>query len=909
MKLLRQLRAFCRKDKLDAEMSEELRAHLELLAEENEKRGMTTADARYAAYRQFGGVEQIKERARDERGFRWLEQLGQDLRYGARMLRKNPGFTAVAVLSLGLGIGVSVVTFSLVNAAAFRPLPGVKDPARLVYRNASRGGGISYPEYEYFREHTQVFSGLAASLQLRSAIALVDPAGSRSDPGAPAEYLRNVWLVSGNYFPVLGAELELGRAFLPEEDGAAAAHPVLILSHEFWAGRFNSDPQIVGKTLLLNQVAFTVIGVARRDFALEPGRFESPWAWAPIAMQSGLERGHDRLHSHDEIEFMFFGRLRPEATFAQAVAELGVLDAQYAARFLPPDPQRIARAARVDDSFVFLPWRMPEVKATMIGFLLVASVVLLVACANLASLLLARATTRQREISVRLALGASRGRVVRQLLTESTMIACLGGGAGLLLAAQVSERVWPPLLRLSLTPELRHLFSVDARIVAYAAAVSLITGVLFGLMPALEAARASTHASLKQEHAVLGQRVSRARLRNFLVIAQVAVCVSLLIAATLVVRSTAWRGAPDLAFAMDGVYFATSSAPAGSNAARHPREFERALGDRLRQLPEARAVAVAEIWDTREVDVAPVSDAAGSPRDVHRRVRQGLVEPDYFSALELRLVRGRNFTADEVASDADVVIISETLAQQLWPGGDPLGRHVELVDPEVAHLNAGGGARAREVIGIVQDGVGAVRSRWGNGAFPGDLYSPLPPNHARFAEIWVRAAGNLEHFLRTAQEQARLVNPDVQVGFTGQLSYFLAAWRQRMLTLSGSVAVLGALALLLAALGVYGVMAYAVAQRTHEIGVRMALGAERATIQRMVLREGVGLVAWGVALGALGCAGVSWLARSLLYGLSPFDPLTFGGISLVLGAVALAACWFPARAATKVDPMVALRCD
>jgi predicted permease len=909
MKLLRKLRALFRRNKLDAEMAEEMRAHLELQAEQNIARGMNPDEARYAARRQFGGVEQIKERARDQRGWLWLEHVNQDLRYGFRQLRRSPGFAAIAVLSLALGIGVSVTAFSLVNAAALRPLPGVKDPERLVYRNPLRGGGISYPEYEYCRDHTQVFSGLAASTSCHATPFLIDPNGPSAD-GEAEGYLRSLWLVSGNYFSVLGVEMAIGRGFLPDEDRASAAQPVLVLSYGYWSGRFHSDPKIVGKTLLVNRIAFTVVGVARRAFTSEPGVTNPPWAWAPLATLPVLEPGRDRRRAHEEIDFHFFGRMKPEANFDQAVAELRLLDAQYAREFLRPEPHRVARAPLADDGFVFFPWRMPEVKMTMMALLVAMSVVLLVACANLANLLLARATTRQREISVRLALGASRGRIVRQLLTESMMIACVGGGVGLLLAAPAGELLWPAVLRLNLTPELRQLFGVDGRMVAYAMAVSLATGLAFGLLPALEAARASIHSALKQEATVLGHHISRARLRKFLVIAQVAVCVSLLIAATLVVR-TAWhQGVPDLTFATEGVYYATPSAPRGSKAAQRPQDFELAVVERLRALPEVRAVTVADIWNANFVTAESI-DAAATTSHVAKgwSGRESRVQADYFSTLALPFVRGRNFTTDEIATDAPVFIVSETLARQLWPGEEPLGRRIKTIDPVAERLHVGERQREGEIIGVVKDGVGAVRDRWNNGAYGGDLYSPLPPIRSGFAEIWIRAQGNLAHLMRTAPEQARLANPEVHVEFVGQLSYMFDEWRHRMLMVSGTVAVLGTLTLLLAALGVYGVMAYAVAQRTHEIGVRMAMGAERATIQRMVLGEGGRLVAWGVALGALGCAIVSWLARSFLYGLSPVDPVAFGGISLLLGAVALAACWFPARAATKVDPMVALRCE
>ncbi len=898
MKPVRWLRALFRRKRLDAEMSEELQAHLEMQAAENERRGMAPEEARYAALRAFGGVEQVKERARDQRAFVWLEQLRQDVRYAARQLRRNRAFTTFAALSLGLGLGVNVIVFSLVNAVVFRPLPGVRAPEELVYRHPMFGSGIPYPEYVFCRERNSVFSAMAASAECVMQPTLVDPASPAAPGAGEVERVGHILLVSGNYFSALGADVELGRTFLPEEDVAPGRNPVVILSHLYWQVRFNGDPRIVGRILKINQVAFTVIGVARETFPMEPGMLRNPMLWMPLAMSDVVEPGLDRLHAHQDgrTRVYPFGRLQPGKSFGQAQAELLRLSDDYAREFLPPNPRRFSWALVLSHGWAFLPWDKPEIKLMVAGLLLLSGIVLCVACANLANLLLARATARQREISVRLALGASRGRVVRQLLTESVLLALLGGGVALVLGMWCGELLWPWLL--GLNPALRYFFSIDWHMTAYAFGLAGGTGMIFGLMPAVEAARTSVHAALKQEGSMLGQRVSRTRLRRGLISGQVAVSVVFLILAALAMRMVVHTTTSRIAFDPKRVWLFEEATPPGTYGARHPQEFQRDLLARVRALPGVESAALGDVWYGREVSphtllvdgqqpIAPVT------------IYESLVAPEFFPMVGVPVMRGRVFTAAEAQGHAPVFVVSESFAAHFWPNADPLGRHIRLGPKRVEG----------EVIGVVGDGARTIRDQYEFRAFGGELYSPLWPDSSDLFEVWVRTRDDSDAIARLVTLAARQVDGDAQLRPRGSLHQLHEEWRRRTLVVTALVATLGGLALLLAAMGVFGVMSYAVAQRTHEIGVRMALGAERRAIARLILLEGLRLVGWGLAVGALGCAATAWFARALLYGLSPFDPVAFGGVAVLLTAVALLACWFPARRAATVDPMVALRVE
>jgi predicted permease len=566
-----------------------------------------------------------------------------DLRFAVRQLLKNPGFAAVSVLSLAVGIAVNVTVFSCLNALMFRPPTGAKDPERLVYLH-EMAGGIPYAEFEFLREHNTVFSAIAASAACQNGVRM-DYASSQSvSNGVPVprqiEY-PPVNFVSANYFSLIGAEFKMGRGFLPEEDQTPGLHPVAVLSHQFWKRRFNSDPNVVGQTLSLNRRAYTVVGIAPENFPREPGVFVPPDAWAPFMMQRELDPGQFGLQPNTGAPrgVRFYGRLKTDATLAQAETEMGVLDDQFAKEFYDPKERRSPWPKYLESGFAFLPWRPWPIKALLTLVLAISGSVLLIACANVASLLLARATTRQREISVRLALGASRGRLMRQLMTESLIIACLGGVLGLLGGIRVAETAWPQLVANVIPAGLGESFnfSLDWRIIWYALALTLATGIIFGLVPALEATKASLNSALKQESTFLGHRFSRSRLRSVLIVGQVAVSLMFLIGTTLMLRRVQTGAVWEYGFETRRVLLRDFSTPA-----EHPREFHRSLLEKISAIPGVRSACVAQVWYAKYIRAQSML-VDGQPLHGMSRVALSRVPPEYFATLSIPIVRGRKF--------------------------------------------------------------------------------------------------------------------------------------------------------------------------------------------------------------------------------------------------------------------------
>ncbi len=818
-----------------------------------------------------------------------MQTFRQDLRYAVRTLVRDRAFTLVAVVSLALGIGANATIFSGINGLLLKP-PAVADTGRLLeiwQHNTTRGGGIgshmqlSFPDYEYYRDHNQSFTEMGAfSGETFRAI------WTRSGEG---EVLQGA-LVSSNFFSLLGVTPALGRRFGPA-DAAAAVAPVVVLSNAVWQQRLGADPAILGTMLTLNGRPFTVVGVAPRGFTGLLAGF-TPDFWTPMSMHAALGPGLDLAERHQHW-LIAVGRLKPGIAPGQARADLAVLGRQLSAAY-EADRDLMPAALPVE----LVPSFMRGVLGAVSGVLMaVVGLVLLIACANLANLLLARAAHRRRELAIRAALGASRGRLIRQTLTESVLIAAVAGLLGLLLAA------WATPALLALKPAsipLEVNVAPDARVLVFTLVVSLLTGIVFGLAPALQQSGLPQAAALKDGSPQGGS--SRSRLRNGLVVTEVTACTVLLVGAALCVRSLVNARSIDPGFDPRHVLSATVNVePFGYNEDRG-RAYYAGLLDRVRALPGVRAAGLADhlplgsVMRTESVAIdgyQPVPGAS-APRAAFD---MAVVGPGYFEAMGIPLLRGRTFTAQDDQRAPPVVIINQAMADRFWPGEDPVGRFVTLFEP--------GEVRVRgEIVGLAKTG---RYQSLGESDKP-FFYRCLLQHYEPGAQLVVRTDGGVEAAgaLRSVAQALDPRMPLVGVGTLEehmQLPLFPAQAAGMLLGL------FGLLALALAVMGVYGVMAYAVSQRTREIGVRMALGANRADVMRMVVGQGLRLTLSGIAIGLVIDLGVTRVLSSVLYGVSATDPAAFATVAVMLTAVAVLASYMPARRAAGVDPIRALRAD
>ena len=852
-----------------------------------------------------------------------METLFQDLRYGARMLLRKPGFTLIAVCTLALGIGVNTTLFTVYNGFVLKPLP-LKDPDRIASLSGRDPEGrqrrlFSYLDYLDYRDRNTVFSGLVAWNKLTAPFG-DQVAGVDESPLFPA----NVGfgqLVSGNYFSVLGAEMALGRGFVPEECTTPGTHPVLVLSYICWQERFNSDSQIIGKTVKLAGQPFTIIGVTARGFVgTEP---DSPQFWVPLMMRDQLVRSggwnYQRwLTGRDADSFVLVGRLKPDRTHEQAQAEMNVIAEQLAQVY--PDSQR-QRFIRVSSGATFIQIE-DSLMLLVVPLLTAVGLILLITCANVANLLLARAASRQREIAVRLALGASRWRVIRQLLTESLLLSALGGAVGLLLTIWTLGALYPVVLaQLPIPRALVEQFVLnlepDYRIFGFALLVSLLAGVAAGLAPALQASRPNLNSALKDEGSTFGAHLSQSRLRNTLVVGQIAVCLTLLIAAGLLVRNLLGVQRIDTGLVTKNLFTLHTRLQTVREDPVREGELRRQLAARLRTLPGVKAVSQADQQPLTGAPRTTPITIAGSEQPAARPLQANcnFVSAEYFQTLGLRITRGRSFSEEEARVKAPVVLISESTVRRFWPDirdlseaiGKQIGIGVAAARNEVSP-NAAPNFPQFEIIGITND----TRQGWIWQRDETFLYIPLgaptkDANHAASGDyLIVSAAGDAAELLATARNLASAVDANLFVvprRVEDSLAFQLAPFKAVAL-LSG---LLGALALLLASIGLYGVMSFVVNQRTREIGIRMALGAQAGDVIRLFLRQGAKLIVIGVGLGLAGGAAISGLLAVVLVDVGPFDPLVFCVVAAFLTIVALGACLAPARRATKMDPMIALR--
>jgi predicted permease len=886
MNIWARVKALLRRKQLDKDLDDELAFHLAMREEKNRAKGISAEEAKYAARRQFGNATRLKEICRETWSFVSLETFWRDLRYGARALARNPGFTAVAVLAIGLGIGVNTGIFSVLNGVALRLLPipraeQIVSVDQIFHGKLSRNvhgepGLFSYSEYKNYRENNHVFSGmLAYEPFLEATLGGENP---KQLMGAAA---------SCNYFDVLGERPGLGRVFVDADCSAPGASAVVVLSDDLWRSRFGGDPSIVGKSVSLNRAKFVVIGVAAPGFGgLDPWPSEF---WAPVTMQKALEPNRDFLQEDNTGWLAMLGRMQGGVSIEEVRSDLGVIAAQIDQQHPEATTTLVIHRA----TFMGRPEERTVVFA--IGGVVLAAVglVLLIACANVANLLLARASARQKEIAIRLAIGGSRWQIVRQLLTESLLISFLGGTLGSLLAFWSMEGIaqfvlghlphGAPRLMWNVTP--------DLRVWGYSLVLTALTGVVFGLAPALHATRQDLSTAIKSDGGgLMGKAAGGGMLRSILVGVQVAVCMVLLIATGLLMRALYLAQTVDPGFDMKNVASMFLNLGLQGYDENRGADFIRQARERIAGLPGVAGVAQGEC--------APLSHdfSADNGWTVPGRTDKYLIEynhvsPGYLSLVGIPIVRGRGFTQAEARDDASVIIVTESTARRLWPGKDPLG---ELLRES--------GGQQDTVIGVAKD---AQVSHLGE---PGSsyLYFPAGPRDTLRTYVLVRYAGDYRAVAKAMRDAVRSIDPDVPVDVV-KLEEYLETWRTPSRIVAALSGVLGALALLLASVGVYGVVSYGVSQRIREIGIRMTLGADGGDVMLLLLRQAMRPVLIGAAFGIAGCSAVSQILSKVLYGIGSHDPIAFIGVPLLLLGIALLASYIPARRATKVDPVVALR--
>ena len=867
---------FFRRERWDQERRRELQAYLDIETDENIARGMTPEEARYSARRKLGSPTQIREEIYRMNSLGFLESLWQDLRCGARMLRKNAGFTAIAVLTLALGIGANTAIFSVIHAVLLSPLP-YDHPDRIVMLVESNPGkgfprfSVSPPNYVDWRKDSSAFQSMASAVL-----------GDFTYTGGPEPERLTGANVAASFFSVMGAEPALGRTFLPEDDVVGKAS-VVVLSYGLWTRRFGSDPQILGKSLTLDGRPYRVIGVMQNGFQYPRGST----LWVPSEFdEDSLGPGARGAHY-----LRVLARLKPGISIDQAQAQMSSLSTRLEQQYPKTNAGWTSRVISLNEITV------GDIRPTLLVLFGAVGFLLLIACANVANLLLARAAGRQREIAVRFSLGASRMRIARQLLTESILLSTIATAAGLLLAewAVRALRTLPP----SNLPRAASI-GLDLPVLCFAVGVAIVTGLLFGVAPALQVTRSAPSETLKE-----GGRTSsagRQGVRSALVVLETMLALMLLIGSGLLLKSFVRLQTVDPGFQYTNVLTASVGLPASKYSTDVQKvQFVDQLLERLQSVQGVKEAAAASgnpmegsnlgfAFATRELQAVSPADQPSAGYYV--------VTPNYFHILGIPSLAGRSFAQEDAIGTPRVAIISQTVAQRFFHDKSPIGQSIFI----------GVGAPTdkplwREIVGVVgdvkDDGLGEPATM--------TIYEPYRQTGWRDLKLFLRSDSNPSQLSAVLRSQVLAVDKDQPVAdiLTGEelMSQAVAQPQLRTLLLS----LFAGLALILASLGIYGVMSNTVAQRTHEIGVRMALGAGQSSVLRLVLGNGMRLTLLGIVLGTAGAFALTRLMKGFLFHVTPTDPATFAGVALFLFAVALLASYIPARRATRVDPVIALR--
>jgi predicted permease len=812
-----------------------------------------------------------------------MSTLVQDVRYAVRMFRKTPLFTAIAVLTLALGIGLNTAVFSAVDALVLRQLPGVRDPDELVqlYRTwpGVETGSNSVPHFQDIRDNTgDIFAG----------VTLWDIVPVNLSSGSRTERITGE-IVSASFFDVFGATAERGRTFVAAEDSSPGAHPVAVVSHAAWQGMFGGDEHIIGRAITLNGHAYTVIGVMPPEFR-GPVAIIQPAVWVPLVQIAQIEPGYEyRLTSRGNNSMSIHARLRPGVSVAQAREHLQALVTRLRERL--PDDYKDSGIALFTQAEAGMHPRFQKAQVGLSAVVMaVVLMLLLIACVNVANLFLARARDRSREMAIRLSIGAGRWQLVRQLLTESIVFAIVAGSAGLLVAWWVIALV--NHIRLPIGIAIQPNLSLSVPVLLFTLGVSLATGIIFGLVPALQATRPALVPALKGESPA---GASRSRASRGLVVAQMALSLVLLVCAGLFLRSLRAATTMDTGFAADNLLLASlDPGLQGYDRARTHAFYQRLL-ERLRANPQVRAVSLATTLplgigsSDAGIDVPGYVPAKGERMNIDYNI----IVPDYFTAMGIRILRGRDFTAHDDSTAAGVVIVNQRFVDRFWPGQDPIGRTVTR------------GKRTLTVVGLVPTGkyhsLGEPATAF--------MYFPQEQQWVSAMALTVRTTGDPAALATVVRNEVAALDPELPVSDVRTARSHLGIALLPARLVGGALGVFGLLGLVLAAVGMYGVMSYSVAQRTREIGIRMAVGAARGQVVRLVIGQGLALVLIGTVIGLAGALAGTRLVRGFLYGASALDPVAFIAVPAVLLGVALLAIWVPARRAATVDPMVALRVD